>query len=74
LLDSSGWAVMLATTLTFGWLLLTPPAWNLLGLRPAPTDLFVMAAGTLLLLGWTHRHELAHLPRLRRAAPARNNP
>ena len=74
LIDSSGWAVMLATALTFGWLLLTPPAWNLLGLRPAPADLFVMAVGTLLLLGWVHRHDLMHLPRLRAATAARKSP
>ncbi len=60
-----GWAVMLAMGSLLAYLLLTPPAWNGLGLRPEAVDILWVWLGNALILAWKHRADLRQRPGLR---------
>ena len=62
-LEREGWAVLLGQATLAAALL-----W-----RDAPPAYLALAAAQALLLAWTHRADLARLPRLRRPRPAGNN-
>ena len=59
---ANGWAVLLAMFTLLAWLLLTPPSWNLLGMRPEPRLIVPIWIGNMLILIWKHRADLSLLP------------
>ncbi|GAB4163079.1 MAG: glycerol-3-phosphate acyltransferase [Candidatus Promineifilaceae bacterium] len=65
LIAVDGWAVMLAMGSMLAYLLLTPPAWNGLGLRAEGADILLIWVGNLLILAWKHRADLQRRPGLR---------
>ena len=65
LMHIDGWAVMLALSSLLTYLLLTPPSWNILGLRPDAADILLIWLGNLLILAWKHRADLQRRPGLR---------
>lgn len=54
-----GWSVMVAMAILLVYLLVTPPAWNLLGVRPEPWLIIMAWLGNVLILAWKHRADLA---------------
>jgi acyl phosphate:glycerol-3-phosphate acyltransferase len=66
LLTVDGWAVLIAVGGLVTYLLLTPPAWNGLDVRPEPWVLLAVGLGNLLILAWKHWGELTKPLRLRR--------
>ena len=66
LLGANGWAVSTAIMIMLSYLLLTPPSWNGLMLRPAPKLIAWIGFLNLCIIAWKHRDDLAHPPHLRR--------
>jgi glycerol-3-phosphate acyltransferase PlsY len=73
---TSGWAVMVAYIGMLAYLLLTPPDWNLLGIRPDRATVSAAWLGIAFILGWKHRAELSQKPTMRHAGaqPAGSEP
>jgi glycerol-3-phosphate acyltransferase PlsY len=62
---ADGWVVLFSMIILLAWLLLTPPSWNGLGLRPPiPLILAVWIPNTALLI-WKYRADFSHPPLLR---------
>ncbi|MGL4649689.1 MAG: glycerol-3-phosphate acyltransferase, partial [Caldilineaceae bacterium] len=49
---ANGWAVMAAMVLMLGWLLLTPPSWNGLGVRPPASVMLMTWTLNMAILIW----------------------
>lgn len=63
LLGANGWAVMLALVGLLAYFVLTPPALNVLGVRPELVPTLVGAwAGNALIVGWKHRADFHRWP------------
>jgi glycerol-3-phosphate acyltransferase PlsY len=67
LIAVDGWAVMVAVSGLILYLVLTPHSWNLVAARPDVTVIVAVGAGNLLILAWTHRHDLLRPLTLRSA-------
>jgi glycerol-3-phosphate acyltransferase PlsY len=65
---ANGWAVMAAMALLLAWLLLTPPSWNGLGVRPDPALIITTWLLNMAILIWKHRADLAQPPQRRSRA------
>lgn len=69
LFGANGWAVLFAMIGMLVYFLMTPAAWNGLGVRPPLPILVTIWAGNFLILAYKHRADLAQPPRLRRSTP-----
>lgn len=58
LIAVDGWAVLTAVSGMALYLLITPPAWNLLAARPPLWIIGAVSVGNLLILAWKHRRDL----------------
>ena len=71
---ANGWAVMGAMIFMLAWLQLTPPAWNGLVTRPAPSVLLLAWLLQMAILIYKHRADLAKPPLWRNAPTGSGKP
>ncbi len=66
ILPANGWVVIYSNLGIVGWLLLTPAEWNGLAIRPSPWEITLIGVGSLAILAWKHRADLAQRPKLKK--------
>ncbi len=66
ILPANGWVVIYSNLGIVGWLLLTPAEWNGLAIRPSPWEITLIGVGSLAILAWKHRTDLAQRPKLKK--------